>query len=65
MKKTTYWNETESECELSFFINDTSEISFFIDMFDCPSSSISLELKDVKDMIIELQKLVELYERPN
>jgi hypothetical protein len=65
MKKTTYWNKTESQCELSFFISGKSEISFFIDMFDCPSSSISLELEDVKDMIIELQKLVELYERPN
>ena len=51
--------------ELSFFVNDKSEISFFIDEFDCPANSISLKIEDVKDMITDLNKLIDLYERPN
>jgi hypothetical protein len=65
MKKTTYYNEKNVNSELTFFINDKSEISFFIDQFDYPPNSISLDYTDVKDMIIELKKLIDLYERPN
>jgi hypothetical protein len=62
MKKTIYYNESDSETELNFFINNKKEISFFIETSGQNPSSISLQMEDVKDMIRELEKLI--CERP-
>jgi hypothetical protein len=58
MKKVTYYNQDDTEIELSFFINQESEISFFIDNSSQPASSISLNIDDVEDMINQLQLLI-------
>ena len=67
MKKLTFYNENDIETELSFFINQKSEISFFIDDSSQPPSSISLSVDDVENIVNELQLLINYlkYERPN
>jgi hypothetical protein len=62
MKKTTYYNVNDIETELEIFINTKDEITFSSGIYDYNGFSISLTREDVKELIIDLLKMLKQIE---
>lgn len=58
MKTVTFYNPKDMETQLEIFINSKDEISISITDGERPETIISLEKQDVKELIVDLLKLL-------